>query len=166
MKKILIPIIIGCLIISFGIVGHGLINRFYIDASAEIIFDRLTGEVKPIVSREPANTYVAYGSEQITFYSEEEHSGTAFIRMAEKNYNNIVLLNKSKKVLEKFTEYYKKCISYIKDDPLYYSGKSDYNDFARYSVLLFPPNIAYAYNNLNIEDPKQYIDYLLETLKK
>jgi hypothetical protein len=106
MKKVLIPVIVGCLIISCGLVGYGLMNRYYVDTSTHMMIDRLTGRVSPMFSQEPKPS--------------EEAEGV--YRQLQERVDNIKLLLKSEKTLDKFTEYYDACIINVKTGPLYYDA--------------------------------------------
>jgi hypothetical protein len=159
MKKILIPVIVGCLIISCGLMGYGLMNRFYVDTSTHMIVDKLTGHVTSVFSQTP---------------SPSPSSNSKEVAAILKNYSdNLNMLINNTDMMNRFVDYYNVCINNLKSDPLYYDStqyKAEEfryeSDFKKYSPDLSPHTIEMEYNNNHISVANEFLKKMLLLYKE
>ena len=167
MKKPINPIIIASLIILVGIVFYSLSNRYYIDTSTRLVVDRLTGKITRAVVESTPTPSPESGASTESF--EDMMLEYDLIYSSDECNERLDLLTGNKSMVNKFKDYYNKCITNIKDDPLYYQtrlSEPDFNNFSAYSPLFDSNYIGDAYNNDGINDPVEYIKYIREIHKE
>ena len=173
MKEPISPIIIASLIILVGIVFYALSNRYYIDTSTRLVVDRLTGKItRAVIESTPAPSTESTSSPKSTWTAKDFEDMMLeydLIYSSDEYNEKLDLLTGNESMVNKFKDYYNKCITNIKDDPLYYQTRSnepDFENFSAYSPLLASDYIGDAYNENGISDPVEYIEYIRKIHKE